>query len=99
MIELNMLVLGGLRYIGSGCSFDLIEEATNVSDSIRRKFIKYRFSVWEQKFCNEIVSLPESNDDLHCIGGLYKILGVPGYIGSTSCVHIVWNKHPAELLA
>ena len=49
MIELDILILGGLRYIGSGCSFDLIEEATNVSAATHRKFMKHRFAVWGQQ--------------------------------------------------
>ena len=46
MIELDVLVLGGLRYIGSGCSYDLIEEVTNASAVTHRKIMKHRFAAW-----------------------------------------------------
>ena len=72
MIELDIRVLGGLRYIGYGCFFDLIEEATNISAATHRKFMRHRFAVWGQQLYDEVVSLPESNDALRRIVGLYE---------------------------
>ena len=37
-VPLELLVLGSLRVLGAGCSFDIVEEATNVSYVTHRYF-------------------------------------------------------------
>ena len=45
------------------------------------------------------MSLTELNDDLRHIVGLYELIGVSECMGSVDCVHLVWDKCPAGLLA
>lgn len=37
-VTLELLVLGSLRFIATGCSFDMVEELTNVSNEKHRTF-------------------------------------------------------------
>ena len=39
-IPLDILILGALRYLGKGWTFDDLFESTSVSEEIHRKFLK-----------------------------------------------------------
>ena len=39
-ICLDILILGALRYLGRGWTFDEISEATNVSEEVHRRFFR-----------------------------------------------------------
>lgn len=96
MIEFGILVLGGLMCIGSGCFFNLIEETINVSAQTHRKCLKSQFSI---NVCNKDTYHSESSDTLQHIVELYRMLALPGCIVYINCVHLVWDKFPAGLIA
>ena len=91
-VKLELLVLGSLRFIATGCSFDLIEELTSVSDEKHRTFFRDHFSYWGMRASKDHITMPETKEEIRHIMGLYKRNGHPGCIGSVDCVHVVWDK-------
>ena len=45
-IEMELMVLGALRVLASGCSFDLIEELSNADEVTHHNFFYHRFCQW-----------------------------------------------------
>jgi len=45
-VDIELLVLGALRVLGSGCSFDIIEELSNVDEVTHRNFLHFKFCKW-----------------------------------------------------
>jgi hypothetical protein len=89
---LELLLLGTLRYLGRGLTFDDIEEGTLISDECHRQFfhlfIEYGATNLYQKYIldyqnDEALSL-DRND--------YAIAGFPGAVGSLDATHIVTEK-------
>ena len=42
-VEVELLVLASLRLLGSGCTYDLVEECTNVAQGTIRLFFQNKF--------------------------------------------------------
>ena len=91
-VTLELLVLGSLRFIATGCSFDTIEELTNVSDEKHRTFFRDYFSHWGVHAAKSIVKIPKTEDELRHVMGLYERHAHPGCIGSIDCVHLAWDR-------
>ena len=98
-VDIELLVLGALRVIGSGCSFDAIEELTNVSECTHHKFFQTQFFPWGRGLTKVLVHLPCNKDKLRQVTGLYERVGLPGCVGSIDCVHLVWDKCPSGFLS
>ena len=98
-VEIELLVLASLRLLGSGCSFDLVEECTNVHAHTICKFFQQKFCKWGRALAKRLIKLPESKEELWHVVGLYERIGLPGCVGSVDCVHLVWDKCPAGYLS
>ena len=98
-IELELLVMAALRYLGSGCPFDLLEELTCIGAGTINKFFHHLFCVWGARASEVHIRLPENDEELQHVMGLYEKLGLAGCAGSMDCVHFVWDKCPAGLNA
>ena len=48
-VMLELLVLASLQILGSGCTFDLAEEFTNVSSITIREFFQQKFCCWGER--------------------------------------------------
>jgi hypothetical protein len=96
-IKLSLLVLGSLRMLGSGCTFDAIEELTCVSRVTHRKFFHKYFCTWGQDAAKDIIRLPHDEDSILHVMALYERKGLPGCVGSVDCVHVCWDKCPSSL--
>ena len=98
-VAIELLVLGGMRILGSGCSFDVIEDLTNVNETTHCKLFHKKVCRWGTGLSNVLVNLPRNEAEIRHVTGLYEIVGMPGCIGSIDCVHLVWDKCPAGFLS
>ena len=83
-----MLLLGSLRYLGHGWTFDDIEECTAVSRDVHHcffhKFIEFGSTVLYEQFAVAPVHVIDAHVNLH----EYSKAGFPGCVGSSDCTHI-----------
>ena len=89
---IQLLVLGLLRYLGRGWTFDDMEEQTAISKEVHRTFF-YAFIVFGStsfysRFVLTPLHLPEALSNMR----EYKVAGFPGCIGSTDCTHITTER-------
>jgi hypothetical protein len=81
--SLELLVLGALRYLGRGFTFDDIEEATCIGEETHRRFF-HAFVVWGSTVLfDEHVYGPRTNEEVASCISEYAQAGFPGCIGST----------------
>ena len=92
VVDIQLLVLGALRYIATGCTFDALDELTCVSAETHRVFVRDVFSSWGRHAAKEHIKLPDSDEEIRHVVGMYERSGHPGCIGSVDCVHVVWDK-------
>ena len=85
--------------LGSGCTYDLVEECTNVAQGTIRLFFQNKFCKWGKRLSRDLVQLPETEAEMRHVVGLYERIGLPGCVGSVDCVHLVWDKCPAGYLS
>jgi len=85
---IELLVLGALRYLGRGWTFDDIEECTAVSQEVHRvffgKFIEFSSTVLYNKYVVYPKNFEEAKDHMK----EYTVAGLPGALGSTDATHI-----------
>lgn len=96
-VILPLLVLGSLRVLATGCTFDAIEELTNVHEETHRVFFHKQFCMWGERVAHEHIQMPFDEDTLRHVAGPYNMLGLPGCVGSIDCVHLIWDKCPASI--
>ena len=95
-VHICLLVLGSLRALGSGCTFDLIEELTCVSEETHRVFFQNEFLKWGERVAPNHIKMPDTQEEVRHVMALYERLGLPGCAGSIDCVHLVWDRCPAK---
>jgi hypothetical protein len=96
-IPLDLFVLGALRYLGRGWTFDDIAEATGVSEESHRKFFplfvkacrKFLYPMW--------VKRPETAEEVKDHMAEFKAAAFDGCIGSADVTHIITEKCHARL--
>ena len=88
-------LLGTLRMLGKGCSWDLLYELSGVSGEVHRKWTHEFLYKFSQEMYPIHVHGPRDTDELNTVTSLYAAVGFPGCIGSTDCVHIRWEMCPS----
>ena len=89
---MELLLLGSLRYLGRGWTFDDLAESTFVSRDVHRCFF-HKFCAWGAKALYPMyVRLPTTLHDLRACEQEYNNAGFPGCIGSTDATHIPLEK-------
>ena len=85
----ELLVLGALRYLGRGWTFDDLEESTAVSRDVDRLFfhacIEFGSTVLYEKYVNAPISFQESKHHM----AKFTEAGLPGAVASSGCTNIV----------
>ena len=96
-IPLDLFILGSLRYLGRGWTFDDIAEATGVSEESHRIFFalfvkacrKYLYPMW--------VKRPITEEEVKDHMSEFKAAAFDGCIGSADVTHIIMEKCYARL--
>ena len=91
----SLKLLGTLRILGKGCSWDLLYELSGVSAEVHRRWTLAFVSKFALEMYPVYVHGPRDNSEMETVTGLYAASGFPGCIGSTDCVHIRWERCPA----
>jgi Plant transposon protein. len=86
-VKLPLLVLGALPVLGSGCTFDALEELMAVSRDTHRKFFHNIFCTWGQYVVSSV---------LHVMA-LYERQGLLGCVSSVYCVYVCWDQCLASM--
>lgn len=94
---LEVLVLGCLRILGRGMCLDGIQELSGVSIEVQRKFLHKFCHLFSNTQFDKYCGLPRDPEEIDKIVSEYALLGFPGCIGSTDCVHIAWDRCPYKL--
>jgi hypothetical protein len=88
----ELLVLGSLRYLGRGWTFDDVEECTAISKEVHRVFFHKFIEFVSTKLYRKMVLSPVSVDDAVSHMVEYQSAGLLGCIGSIDCTHIVTER-------
>lgn len=97
-VPLEMKVLAVLRVLGRGVCFDEVAEILTCSEEILRVFFHDFVKKFVTKCYDRYVKPPLSRDEIRKAMDEYTMVGLPGCIGSTDCVHIHWDNCPAQKL-
>jgi hypothetical protein len=96
-IPLEILILGALRYLGRGWTFDDVSESTGVSEEVHRKFLKLFCAACRLKLYPKWVKRPETEEEIADCMSEFKAAGFDGCIGSADVTHVVLEKCYARL--
>jgi Plant transposon protein len=88
-------LLGSLRMLGKGCSWDLLYELSGISADVHRRWTLAFVDKFSKDMYSVYVHGPRNSEDLNAVTSLYAACGFPGCVGSTDCVHIRWEMCPS----
>ena len=89
---ISLLLLGSLRYLGRGLTFDDIEEATNVSQETHRQFF-HKFIVFgSTNLYNKYIVDYKNDENIAADRNDYGLAGFPGAVGSLDATHVVMER-------
>lgn len=94
---LDLLVLGSLRYLGRGWTFDDLEEATGISQETHRKFFHAFCKIGATELYDRWVKLPTSPEDISSCMREYAEAGFPNCLGSSDATHVIMERCYARL--
>lgn len=85
---LALLLLGALRYLGRGWTFDDIEEQTGINEETHRQFFHTFIEYGSSVLFNKHVVMPQTAEEAATHIRDMAIAGFPGCFGSTDATHI-----------
>ena len=95
---LELLLLGTLRYLGRGFTFDDLEENTAISEETHRRFFHVFIEFGSTCLFNEYVVAPASAEMAETHQHEFREAGMPGCVGSTDATtHIAMLRCPSQL--
>lgn len=89
---LELLVLGALRYLGRGWTFDDLEEATGICEESHRLFFHSFVAAVGKHLYPKWVKIPETAEEISDCMAEFNEAGFHGCIGSADATHIVIEK-------
>ena len=89
LVDMQLFVLGTLRYIATGCIFNVLDKLTCVAGETHHVFVHDIFSNQGKHTAKENMNLLDSEEEIQHVTGLYERSSHPGCIGSTDCAHVV----------
>ncbi|KAL7503478.1 hypothetical protein ACHAWX_000588 [Stephanocyclus meneghinianus] len=88
----ELLVLGALRYLGHGWTFDNVEEATAVSKEVHRTFFSQFIEFGRTTLYEKYVIFPTTVKEAKLHMKEFIIAGLMDALGSTDTIHsTMWN--------
>jgi hypothetical protein len=94
---LELLILGALRYLGRGWTFDDLEESTAISAESHRVFLHDFVKIGATVLFEKYVVMPTTRDLAETCMREYEEAGMPGALGSGDATHITMEKCSARL--
>ena len=94
---LEILMLGSLRYLGRGWTFDDLFEATYVSQDVHRVFLKVFTKACRKHLYPKWVKRPEAEEEIEDCMHEFKLAGFDGCIGSADVTHVVLERCHSRL--
>lgn len=91
-IVFGLLLLGTLRYLGRGWTFDDLEESTAISQYVHRDFFHVFIQYGKEYLYPKHVIFPSSSADVAMYCRAYEKAGFHGAIGSMDACHTVIEK-------
>lgn len=89
---LPLLLLGALRYLGRGWTFDDLEESTGINEETHRQFFHVFIKWGSCELYDAYVVLPRTSDEFKEQSAEYESAGMNGCVGSTDATHIAMEK-------
>jgi hypothetical protein len=89
---LELLILGGLRYLGRGWTFDDLKESTMISAEVHQNYFHQFISVGSEILYPLYVSVPQTQEDINDHMHEFNLAGFSGCIGSTDATHVAIEK-------
>ena len=96
-VPLDILILGALRYLGRGWTFDDINEATCVSEEVHRRFFKDFTIACTENLYPKWVKRPETPEEIEDCMSEFTEAGFNGCIGSADVTHVILERCHARL--
>jgi hypothetical protein len=94
---LELLILGALRYLGRGWTFDDLEDVTAISEEVHRSFFHVFIDFGNNILFDRYVITPSTADEVLKYLHEYEQAGFHGCVGSTDATHIMMEKCSARL--
>lgn len=94
---LELLVLGALRYLGRGWTFDDLEDATGISEETHRRFFHNFIKACRLHLFPKYVVEPTSAEEIADAMAEFAEAGFDGCIGSADATHIIMEKCSSRL--
>jgi hypothetical protein len=89
---IELLILGGFRYLGRGWTFDDLEESTLISAEVHRNYFHEFIKVGADILYPLYVLTPTTADDCQTHMHEFRLAGFNGAIGSSDATHIAIEK-------
>ena len=86
---IELMILGSLRYLGRGWTFDDLEEATAVGEETHRRFFHQFILVGATTLYAKYVLHPTTTAEIERHMAEFKMAGLPGACGSTDATSII----------
>jgi hypothetical protein len=96
-VPVELLILAALTILGRGVIFRIASMLTGISEGVIRNFYHLFCSEYAKDFYDDECHMPKEMNDVNSVLDSYALLGLPGCIGSTDCVHLAWDRCPAGL--
>ena len=90
--RLGLLLLGVLRYLGRGWTYDDLEEATAISIHVHRCFIHQFLKFGRHVLYPKYVNYPKTSVEMRNHTQEYEVAGFHGAFGSMDACHIIIEK-------
>lgn len=89
---IELLILGSLRYLGRGWTFDDLEEATAISRDVHRVFFHKFIDYGSTKLYDEFVRYPTTHEEAREHMAEFAMAGLNGAVASTDATHVTSEK-------
>ena len=96
-VPLEILILGALRYLGRGWTYDDISERTGVSEEVHRIFFKAFVKAVRNHMYPVWVKRPETDEEIADCMSEFTEAGFNGCIGSADVTRVIIEKCHARL--
>jgi hypothetical protein len=86
------MVLGALRYLGRGLTFDDIEECTSISEETHRQFFHLFITYGSDVLFDEYIVAPMNASQAEKHMAEFTIAGFNGCVGSSDATHVMCER-------